>query len=484
MSPAARLVPGLAQHLALGPRLSESLRILALPGADLASLIAAALAANPLLERAESSVESLPESDFEESPPTLDWASTPAAPATDEDRFDEPMTDDDLRGHLENQLALERLSERDHAAALVVIDALEEDGYLHEDNATLAAALNEFDPPVGEAEIEAAIRRVQQFEPTGIAARSVVECLLLQLEEHPPDTPTLALARLLLRDHCPALAARGERAELARRIDCDGEELASAFALIRALDPHPGYRIGSPSIQYLTPELLAHPGPDGWRVEMNPAVTPRLFVNESYAAWLGAHRGEAGSAPLAAQLEEAHWLLHSLAQRERTLLRVGRALVARQIAFLEIGAAALAPLTRHDIAAKLGLHESTVTRAVQHKSLATPRGIIPLRNFFSATLSRLEGDDISAAAVQAQIRELIAAENPAAPLSDAALARALASRNVRIARRTIAKYREAAGLPNTRERRRPGKTDIPAHRAPKLTLQGESHAEHDHRPAS
>ncbi|MGH8428358.1 MAG: RNA polymerase factor sigma-54 [Gammaproteobacteria bacterium] len=483
MSPTSRLVPGLAQHLALGPRLSESLRILALPGADLASLVAAALAANPLLERPESPIENLPESDFEESPTTLDWASSPAAPGADEDRFDEPMADDDLRGHLESQLALERLSERDHAAALVVIDALEEDGYLHEDNATLAAALNEFDPPVGVAEIEAAIRRVQQFEPTGIAARSVAECLLLQLEEHPPDTPALALARLLLRDHCPALA-RGDRAELARRIGCDGEALASASALIRALDPHPGYRIGSPSVQYLVPELLAHPGPDGWRVEINPAVTPRLFVNESYAAWLGAHRGEAGSAPLAAQLEEAQWLLHSLAQREQTLLRVGRALVARQSAFLEIGAAALAPLTRRDIAAKLGLHESTVTRAVQHKSLATPRGVIPLRNFFSATLSSLGGEDISAAAVQAQIRELIATENPTDPLSDATLARALAVRNIRVARRTIAKYREAAGLPNTRERKRAGKTNIPAHRASKLTLQGESHAEHDHRPAS
>lgn len=457
MSPAPGLVPGLAQRLTLAPRLAESLRLLAMPAVELADVLEAELEANPLLERAETAGEDYPEAGGGDEEQVEEWepAEWPSAPATSEVREEppEPAADEDLQSHLARQLALERLSERDHAIALVIVNAVDDDGYLRESPSDLAAALSELDPPVGTEEIEAVIRRVQTLEPTGVGARTPAECLLLQLRERAAHTPGLTLAQRLLGEHFERLAEHdGER--LCRLAGCSPQELDTALALIRSLDPHPGYRLAPPSVEYLVPELTAAPAPGGWRVEMNPHARQRLAVNETYAAWLDARRGsEETESPLLARLEEARWLIRSLAQRDETLLRVGRELVSRQAAFLNNGPADLAPLTLRDIADSLDMHESTVSRAVQYKSIATPRGIIPLRDFFSVAIARRDGGQTSAAAVRDRIRDLIRSEDAGKPLSDAALADALRARGVEVARRTVAKYRETLGFASARERK-------------------------------
>ncbi|MGH8226025.1 MAG: RNA polymerase factor sigma-54 [Gammaproteobacteria bacterium] len=468
MSPAPRLAPGLSQRLSLAPALTESLRLLAMPGFELARAIEAALEANVMLERVEPTPEPAPDSaaavkdDLPHLAATFGWACLP-----DNDGMSDEAgapEEEDLRRHLGAQLALERLSARDRSIAEVVIDALDEDGYLRVTNEALAETLADLTPPPGATEIEMIVHFVQRMAPAGVAARDARECLLLQLAERARETPGLDLAGKLVRDHFAELARANETA-LARLTGRDAIETRAALALIHDLDPHPGYRFDATRIEYLLPELIARRGARGWQVEINPAVTPRLRVNETYTSWLAAHRGSAGAEPLAAQLEEANALIASLDQREQTLIRVGKSLVATQAAFLDAGPPALVALTMREVAAQIGMHESTVSRTVQGKSIATPRGVIPLRHFFSAAVSNINGEETQAAgAVQARIRELIAGENPAAPLSDAALASALDASGVRVARRTVAKYREALGFASTRERRRPGrrKSQLPA----------------------
>lgn len=458
MSASPRLAPRLGQRLTIAPRLSAALRLLAMPAMELAATLEAAIEANPLLERDEQpSTAELPMGDAQdgeadEPGDVFEWEDS-LGESRIREATPEPPAEEDLHGYLLAQLACERLSERDRAIAAVVVDALDEDGYLRTDNEALRETLGDVDPPVTETEIEAVIHRIQTLEPSGVAARELAECLLLQLRDGTVETPASALATELLLKHFVLL----EQANFEKLLRVTGHcrsELQAALAVIRALDPHPGYRLNSQRVEYLDPELLARPSPRGWRVELNPSTTPRVSVNETYAAWLAARRNSEGGDALAAQLEEARWLVRSLAQREETLLNVGRALVGRQSAFLHDGPEALLPLTLREIAEQLGIHESTVSRAVQGKSLATPWKTYPLRSFFSTALSGESDTGTSAGAVQARIREMIANENPDKPLSDAALAAALAARGIRVARRTIAKYRQAAGVASAHERRR------------------------------
>lgn len=455
MSLAPRLAPGLSQRLTLAPRLSEALRLLALPTLELTAALTQALQSNAMLEQTEPEEADATEHAAAEGPDSwehLEWSSAPAAPApVNPPESAEPAAD--LRRHLIEQLALERLSPRDHAIAVAVVDALDDDGYLREAEAEVRDGLPDMDPPADDDEIEAVIQRVQRLEPLGVAARSPAECLLLQLTDRPEETPGLEAARTLLGEHFAELG-RADLPRLARLAGAAAHTVEQALRLIRALDPYPGARLAPTPAEYLVPELIARRSPEGWRVEPNPRTTPRLSINEHYASWLAAHRKGDGADALAAQLEEARWLVRALAQREDTLLRVGAVLVRRQAGFVEEGPGRLAPLTLRDVADEIGMHESTVSRAVQGKSLAAPRGVIPLRHFFSAAVSKNGDTEYSSRAVQERLRALIAAEDAAAPLSDAALAAALEKKGIRIARRTVAKYREALGLASARERRR------------------------------
>lgn len=441
------LATGLTQRLNLAPGLTESLRLLSLPGAELALEIENALEENIMLEREEPPAGP-------DVPPGADGPGTqPPVQAIEEMHFAE----EDLRTHLVAQVSLANFSARDRAIADTIIDALDEDGYLRFPDAALLDALPELDPAVGTAELEMVIRRIQLLDPTGVAARDCPECLLLQLAELPEDTEARSCAQILLRDHFRELG-RGRVKNLARRTGVGTDEARAALALIQSLDPRPGYRYSTARIEYLMPELLAWRDETGWRVALNPAVAPRLRVNTDYTRCLSRRKGS-GEEALLHQAQTARALVSSLASRRETLLRVGAALVQHQAAFLDSGPTRLSPLTMRDIAAELDLHESTVSRAVQGKSITTPRGTIPLRHFFSATVSNVATGrgGTASRAVQAHIKALIAKEDPAAPLSDAALAATLAENGIHVARRTVAKHREALGLASTRERRRPGR---------------------------
>jgi len=442
----------LGQRQTLAPRLSESLNILALPTLELAQSLTAALAENPLLEAEpvpEETEYSIDDSASEDPLPRLDWASTPAPRPLTDTPF-EPAEKTDLRGHLMAQIELLHLEPDEHELALILIDALDDDGYLRISFEELA--VDSRIPGLTPQRFEQVLRKVQELDPTGIAARDLSECLALQLAELPESCPGLVLARRLVAECCEALAQFSPR-DLAIRLHQPDAAIHDALELIRGLDPRPGRRYDITPIEYITPELIALEGSHGWRVEINPRATPKISINAGYAEWLAAHRRETGASTLAAELEEARWLLRSLAQREQTLLRIGKALIHYQSAFLKRGNIALRSLTQAQLAAELDLHESTISRAINGKSMATPRGVILLRHFFSASLSN-NGEGISAVAVKAKLKAIIESENPSAPLSDAALVKALAANGISIARRTVAKYREALRIAGARERRR------------------------------
>lgn len=463
MNAGPRLTTGLSQRLALAPRQTQALRLLALPTLDLEQMLETALEENAMLERLEPEAGDTAETESETAPEpeedgweTLDWSS--ASPGSgdglDQERL-EAVSAPDLRQHIIEQLELERFSRRDYIIALTLVDALDENGYLSEELDVVAKDLNALDPVPETVEIEAVLQRVQRLDPVGVAARNAAECLLLQLDVLPPATPALDTARNLIAEHCERLA-RADLATLIRLTRQDEETVRGALALIQSLNPRPGSDYSAAATEYLIPELRARQTPDGWQVELYPGIRPRVAVNETYASWLNAHRRKDDTGLLSQQLEEARWLIRSLAQRDETLLRVARVLVRHQSGFLAHGPLHLAPLTLREVAEELEVHESTVSRAVQGKAMATPRGVILLRHLFSNTVSNGGEEGLSATAVRERLRHLLSHEDPTAPLSDAALAEALARENMPIARRTVAKYREALGFASTRERRRPG----------------------------
>lgn len=482
MSPGQRLSLGVSQRLALAPRQSEALRLLAMPAFELTQMLEAALEQNAMLDRVDAepsegaeSLESV--ADGTEEPAAwegLDWASAAGGGAQDgHEDYAEAVPD--LRQHLSDQLELERFSARDYAIALTLVDALDTDGYLRETVADIATELDTLEPPPPAVEVEAVLQRVQRLDPVGVGARTPSECLLVQLDSLPAGTMGLDIARCLVEHHCDQLARAGVEI-LARRANTDVETTRAALALIQGLNPRPGADYAAADTEYLVPELRVRRDLAEWQVEFCPGTRPQVMINDTYAAWLGSHRQSEGATLLAQQLEEARWLLRSLAQREDTLLRVARVLVRHQSAFLDHGPLHLAPLTLREVAAELELHESTVSRAVQGKSLATPRGVFLLRHLFSTALSNGNEEALSAHAVREHLRHLLTQEDPAAPLSDAALATALARKGMPIARRTVTKYREALGFASTRERKRPAHSTAPS--------KGERHAKHDHRSSS
>ena len=302
-------------------------------------------------------------------------------------------------------------------------------------------------------EVEAVLKRVQRFEPPGVAARSLSECLLRQLEETAADTPHRNLAMRVARHHLEALA-RHDHAGLARRLETTRGELEAAHALLRSLTPRPGAGYAGTPTEYVTPDLGVFRVAGAWRVELNADAVPRLRVNPVYAEL--ARRGGRGpeAASLRQHLAEARWLIRSLANRAETLLRVARAIVRRQEAFLERGEEGMRPLVLRDIASELDLHESTVSRVTSRKYVQTPRGVFELKHFFSNRVANAEGGGASATAIRARLRKIIEGEEPGRPWSDQRLASDLERAGFRVARRTVAKYRESMGIPPSSERRR------------------------------
>lgn len=357
-----------------------------------------------------------------------------------------------LRDYLIWQSNFTTTSDKDRAIIIAVIDALDDDGYLTSDPEDIRSSLGE-EMDVEVDEIEAMIRMVQAMEPAGIAARNPQECLGLQLAQLDPVTPWLKEATELVNNFLPLLASHDYN-QLMRRMKLSQEQLAEVVALIQSLNPRPGSQVQEAHIQYITPDVYVRKIKGVWKVELNSDATPQLRINSGYAGMIRRADNSADNTSLKTHLQEARWFIKSLQSRNETLLRVATSIVERQRAFLEYGEEAMKPLVLHDIAEALGMHESTISRVTTRKYMHTPRGIFELKYFFSSHVNTDFGGACSSTAIRALIKKLINAEKPQKPLSDSKIAALLAEQGIRVARRTVAKYREAMAIPPSNERKR------------------------------
>jgi RNA polymerase sigma-54 factor len=420
----------------------------------------------------------------------LEGAARGSGDDPDEDRAQEQVTaiGVTLREHLMQQLAGARCTSRDQALLHLLIEELEDDGYLRTDLQELAAALPdelELDPD----ELRTALRLLHSFDPPGVGARSVPECLMLQLplasRRLQVDATIETLAGQIVRDHLELLAAR-EFSKLRKLLRCDEEQLREAQRLIQALDPKPGNRFGDHNPMYVVPDVVVRKTRQGWRAFLNPQVIPKLRVNDLYAQILKSHRsagtgsagaaGPGGAAPagsravpaggtgsagdrnvvtgsLSSQLQEARWLVKNVQQRFETILKVSQEIVDRQKAFFSHGAVAMRPLVLREVADAVGLHESTISRVTTQKYMLTPYGTLELKYFFGSHVATDSGGAASSTAIRALIRQLIDEEDSNQPLSDSRIAEVLGEQGIVVARRTVAKYREALRVPPVAQRK-------------------------------
>jgi RNA polymerase sigma-54 factor len=483
----------LSQQLALTPQLQQAIRLLQLSSVELETELREALESNPLLELSEPDEQ---DGDGQVISPiemngsgSAETASNGSDERGNDDRsshethedlpYDEPMDlglersdygggpmpedvdgmesqdqeTEDLRDHLLWQLNLTPLSPRDRAIGATIIEAIDDDGYLHEANEVLQGNLVDIFH-VDVDEVEAMRHRIQHFDPIGIASRNLSECLRVQLDAFDQAVPGCATARALVSEHLETLA-RNDRARLCKVLQTDSEDLDAAIALIRSLDPKPGAQINPGKTEFVAPDAYAHKHGGRWIVSLSPNCQPKLAINQHYSGLIArARRDDANY--LRGQLQEARWLIKSLQTRADTMLKVATAIVRAQSAFLDFGAEAMRPLVLRDIAEEIGMHESTVSRVTTRKYLHTPRGTFEFKYFFSSGVSTVDGGAASATAIQAMIRKLIGDEMHARPMSDQALAAELNKRGIEVARRTVAKYREALNIPSSNDRSRLG----------------------------
>jgi RNA polymerase sigma-54 factor len=462
----------LSQHLTLTPQLQQSIRLLQLSTVELNQEIERMLMDNPILERedAESeggyapprdaaapgaAAEAAPEGAAPEGAErAADWQLEFAAPSRtgeDDDEGDRAFGaagTPSLREHLNQQLALTNVGERDRALVALLVDVLDDDGYLTQPLEEIAA-LFEPDAAVDVEELGIALRHLQNLEPAGVGARSPAECLLLQLRAH-QEHPAHALAAEIAGKHLALLAAR-DYARLRSLTGASEEALRAAQKLIQSLNPRPGAAFANVETRYMIPDVIVRKAKNVWRASLNPEAMPRLRINRLYADLAGSSRN--GGNALASQLQEARWLIKNVQQRFDTILRVSQAIVDRQRHFFEHGEVAMRPMVLREIAETLGLHESTISRVTTQKFMATPRGTFELKYFFGSHVATDTGGAASSTAIRALIKQLVAAENARAPLSDARIAQILGEQGIVVARRTIAKYRESLQIPPVNQRK-------------------------------
>lgn len=469
----------LGQQLTMTPQLQQAIRLLQLSALELQTEIQTVLESNIMLEQVEEAetasteTSTEPESGAEdvapepsetlpeELPVDSSWddvydtynGSTSYSRGEDDDfAFEQQMaTRESLHDYLDWQLRLTPFSDRDRLIAEAVVDAVDDTGYLSlsldELHQGLPAELDiEFD------EVEAVLHRIQRFDPPGIAAREPGECLCLQLAQLPEETPGLELARTLLERHLELLAARDYNT-LMRRLKVDRETLHRAITLIQGLNPRPGTALSGNTAEYIVPDVFVFKHNDRWRVELNPDNTPRLRINSHYSQLIRRADNSADNTSMRNHLQEARWFLKSLQNRNETLLRVATSIVEQQRGFLEHGEEAMKPLVLRDVAEALEMHESTISRVTSQKYMHTPRGIFEFKYFFSSHVSTNDGGECSAVAIRAMIKKLISEENTRKPLSDSKIAQLLSAEGIKVARRTVAKYRELMSIPSSSERK-------------------------------
>lgn len=465
----------LGTQLTMTPQLQQAIQLLQLSTLDLCQEIQQALESNPMLELeeqySEQETQETPEDDWPSDIPDelaldSDWSDTyqdatagslgSSSGSEEAPDFDRNAAVTSLHDHLLWQMAMGDFDDRERELGECLIDAINDDGYFTGSLDELALSLRtQRDDRVTTADLEHMLMRLQQFDPTGVGARDLRECLLLQLGTLDTDTPLLPQAKRLVRQFLEALAGHDRRL-LKRRLRLEDDELDSVIAMIRTLEPRPGQRFDTSRDDYVIPDLVATPSPEGWRIELNAEALPRLRIQPDYAALIKRADKSDDNTFLRQHLQEARWLLKSLSSRNDTLLRVGREIMSRQVDFLERGEEAMKPLILADIAGSVDMHESTISRVTTQKYIHTPRGVFELKYFFSSQVGghRGEGDSYSSTAIRARIKKLIGEEPPRKPLSDSKLVELLAQSDICVARRTVAKYREAMGIPSSSERKR------------------------------
>ena len=468
----------LSQHLTLTPQLQQSIRLLQLSTVELNQEIERLLADNPILEREDGESEAAaaqsaavqeaaarstgeePRERVENAPPSDhpsgELPADFAAPwrGNDEDGEDGDRThvapdNPTLRDHLIGQLALTNLGMRDRALVALLIDALDEDGYLTQPLEEITA-LMPAEAEVDGEEFAIALRQLQNLEPAGVGARSPGECLCLQLKAIEQDA-VRDLALAVAGQHLELLAAR-DYARLKTLTGADDGSLRAAQALIRSLNPRPGAAFARVEARYVVPDVVVRKVRNVWKASLNPEAMPRLRINRLYAELSARPRNSGGNA-LSTQLQEARWLIKNVQQRFETILRVSQAIVDRQRNFLEHGEVAMRPMVLREIAEVLGVHESTISRVTTQKYMATPRGTFELKYFFGSHVSTDTGGSASSTAIRALIKQLVAAEDARSPLSDSRISQILGEQGIVVARRTIAKYRESLQIPPVNQRK-------------------------------
>lgn len=475
----------LGQQLTMTPQLQQAIRLLQLSSLELQGEVQAVLDSNLMLERADdpqdlpvppetlaaqAAADSSAETEVgakadqlpDELPVDSVWEDIYESSdgATSYSRGEDEEWDpyeryagagESLHDHLYWQMRLTPFDDRALLVATAIIDAIDESGYLRQSLEEICQGLRD-ECAVTPTEAEAVLKLVQHFDPQGVGARSPAECLLLQLEALPEDTPWLAEARCLVESHLELLADR-DFTGLMRRLKVSREELQGIISLIQSLDPHPGARWSNVAPQYVIPDVIVYRQKHVWRVELNAESSPKLRINARYAA-LARQAGQSDDkAYLKNHLQEARWFLKSLQNRNETLLKVATCIVERQREFLERGDEYMKPLILRDIAETLSMHESTISRVTTQKYLHTPRGIYELKYFFSSHVGTSDGGECSSTAIRAMIRKLIQAEDPGKPLSDHKIAGLLGAEGIQVARRTVAKYREAMSIPPSSDRK-------------------------------
>ena len=490
----------IGQHLTMTPQLQQAIRLLQLSTLDLQQEIQEALESNPLLEvedeqegteeRQTDPRETMESDDDSRAPESADddnwdesaleerwndeiptelatdsnWddtfqsQSTPG-PARDDDwePGDNDTAEDSLQDHLLWQLNLTPMSDTDRMVALNLIDAVDPDGYLRTDVNEVLEHFCQSEPQLfadaEPEEIEAVLHRLQQFDPAGVCARDLSECLQLQLRQLPDGTPMLRESLRLVRDHLGLLGSHDYRT-LMRRMRLKEDALQQIISLIQTLNPKPGTSISSEQSEYVIPDVVVRKIQGQWNVSLNTEASPKLRINTDYADLIRRADNSADNTYLKNHLQEARWFLKSLLSRNETLLKVATEIVARQIDFFEEGEEGMKPMVLHDIAEAVEMHESTISRVTTQKYMHTPRGIFELKYFFSSHVGTSDGGAASSTAIRALIKKLISAENTTKPLSDNKIAELLEEQGFNVARRTVAKYREAMNIPPSNERKR------------------------------
>jgi RNA polymerase sigma-54 factor len=448
--------------------LQQAIRLLQLSSIDLQQEIQETLYSNPLLEideNAETAEKAddvgdidaeQPEVQIESKSDEFEYSARDGLHQNQHSGMDfserEDAAEETLRDHLYWQQNLTSMSPLDRDIALAIIDAIDNTGMLSSSIEDLIASVGSAEDELEEEDVLSVLYRVQRFDPPGVGARDLKECLLVQLSLL-QETGAVETAIDLVERHLEALTKLSLEG-IAKRIKRPLEEIEEAYLVIKSLNPKPGYSFSSENSDYIVPDLSLIKKDGTWRVILNSTSIPKLRLNEQYADMVKATDQQQTKEYLKANLQEAKWFLRSLESRNDTLLRVGQAIVEYQKLFFDEGEEAMKPLILKDLAEKLDLHESTISRATNQKYLASPRGVFELKYFFSSQLATARGGECSSTAIRALIGKFVKAENPSKPLSDSALTSLLEAEGVVVARRTIAKYREMLGIPPSSQRKR------------------------------